>query len=324
MASVIASLFSRSRPPPPAGLHATTPSRPPSGTRRPTGEPGPATREALQELPSARDPWVVLQTIPGVIVDRVNVGGSESGQRSNYMAKGASSDENTWTLDGVVITDMAPLSSPTYWDFDQFQEVRINTGGADVRNQTPGAAVDVILRSGTNQYHGSLRAYLANEGLQGKPRPDPFDPAARAKAGAGHDFIFVDIQPGATFVHHIHATPPRRGAELAYSAVYKSCLGGLTIARAPSHSPRCVPSSRSYLTTGSTAPKLMADLSTRAAHTLPRFIRCGAGRHGLLDCAPRRAALRHRPASPKPSLPSRIGHPGNELALRVARGGRGR
>ena len=84
-------------------------SRPPSGTRRPTGEPGPATREALQELPSARDPWVVLQTIPGVIVDRVNVGGSESGQRSNYMAKGASSDENTWTLDGVVITDMAPV-----------------------------------------------------------------------------------------------------------------------------------------------------------------------------------------------------------------------
>ena len=191
-----------------------------------------------------------------------------------------------------------------------------------------GAAVDVILRSGTNQYHGSLRAHLANEGLSaGKTAPGsirPGGPCQGAKAGAGHDFIFVDIQPGATFVHHIHATPPRRGAELAYSAVYKSCLGGLTIARAPSHSPRCVPSSRSYLTTGSTAPKLMADLSTRAAHTLPRFIRCGAGRHGLLDCAPRRAALRHRPASPKPSLPSRIGHPGNELALRVARGGRGR
>ena len=124
------------------------------------------TVEELQEIPSARDPWVVLQTIPGVIVDRVNVGGSESGQQSNYMAKGASSNENTWTLDGVVITDMASLSSPTYWDFDQFQEVRINTGGADVRNQTPGAAVDVVLKSGTNQYHGSLRGYFANEGFQ--------------------------------------------------------------------------------------------------------------------------------------------------------------
>ena len=124
------------------------------------------TLEELQEIPSSRDPWVVLQTIPGVIVDRVNVGGAESGQQSNYMAKGASSGENTWTLDGVVITDMASLSSPTYWDFDQFQEVRINTGGADVRNQTPGAAVDVVLKSGSNQYHGSVRGYFANEALQ--------------------------------------------------------------------------------------------------------------------------------------------------------------
>ena len=124
------------------------------------------TVEELQEIPSSRDPWVLLQTIPGVVVDRVNVGGAESGQQSLYMAKGASTEENTWTLDGVVVTDMASLSSPTYWDFDQFQEVRINTGGADVRNQTPGAAVDVVLKSGTNQLSGSTRGYFANEGLQ--------------------------------------------------------------------------------------------------------------------------------------------------------------
>ena len=47
------------------------------------------TQAELQEIPSARDPWVVLQTIPGIVVDRVNVGGAESGQQSNYMAKGA-------------------------------------------------------------------------------------------------------------------------------------------------------------------------------------------------------------------------------------------
>ena len=124
------------------------------------------TQEELQEIPSARDPWVVLQTIPGVIVDRVNVGGAESGQQSNFMAKGASSGQNTWTLDGVVVTDMASLSSPGYWDFDMFQEMRINTGGADVRNQTAGASVDMVLKSGTNQYHGSLRGYFAPEGWQ--------------------------------------------------------------------------------------------------------------------------------------------------------------
>ena len=33
------------------------------------------TLDELQNIPSARDPWVVLQTVPGVVVDRVNVGG---------------------------------------------------------------------------------------------------------------------------------------------------------------------------------------------------------------------------------------------------------
>ena len=71
----------------------------------------------------------VLQTIPGVVVDRVNVGGAESGQQSIYVAKGASSGENTWTLDGVVITDMASLFANLHWDFYQFQEVRITPAG---------------------------------------------------------------------------------------------------------------------------------------------------------------------------------------------------
>ena len=48
--------------------------------------------DQLQRLPSARDPWVVLQTVPGVVVDRVNVGGAESGQQSNELAKGAGVD----------------------------------------------------------------------------------------------------------------------------------------------------------------------------------------------------------------------------------------
>ena len=33
--------------------------------------------DELQNIPTARDPWVVLQSVPGIIVDRVNVGGAE-------------------------------------------------------------------------------------------------------------------------------------------------------------------------------------------------------------------------------------------------------
>ena len=131
------------------------------------------TAAELQEVPSSRDPWVVLQTVPGIIVDRVNVGGAESGQQSNYQAKGAAGGENTWNIDGVPITDMSALgSSPTYYDFDMFQEMQVTTGGADVNSATPGVALNFVLKSGSNTPRGSARIYFENEDMQGDNMPE--------------------------------------------------------------------------------------------------------------------------------------------------------
>ena len=120
--------------------------------------------EELQNIPSSRDPWVVLQTVPGIIVDRVNVGGAESGQQSSYQAKGATGADNTWNIDGIAITDMAATgSTPTYYDFDMFQEMQVTTGGADVMSATPGVQLNMVLKSGSNTPHGSTRIYFENE-----------------------------------------------------------------------------------------------------------------------------------------------------------------
>jgi hypothetical protein len=43
------------------------------------------TNADLERIPSARDPWAVLQSTPGVLTDRINVGGSESGQQAQYV-----------------------------------------------------------------------------------------------------------------------------------------------------------------------------------------------------------------------------------------------
>jgi hypothetical protein len=123
--------------------------------------------DELQNIPSSRDPWVVLQTVPGIIVDRVNVGGAESGQQSNYQAKGAKVEDNTWNMDGIAITDMAALgASPTYYDFDMFQEMQVTTGGADPANASPGVQLNFVLRSGTGRWRGSSRFYFEDDGLQ--------------------------------------------------------------------------------------------------------------------------------------------------------------
>src|SRR6185295_1967448 len=44
----------------------------------------PAAQTELERIPTARDPWAVLQATPGVLTDRINVGGNESGQQSVY------------------------------------------------------------------------------------------------------------------------------------------------------------------------------------------------------------------------------------------------
>jgi len=145
------------------------------------------TIEELQNIPSSRDPWVVLQTVPGVIVDRVNVGGAESGQQSAYQAKGAGGGENTWNMDGVAITDMAALgSTPTYYDFDMFQEMQVTTGGADVKSATPGVQLNMVLKSGTNTPHGSTRIYFENEDLQSNNMPADLAAAIGGKTGKGN------------------------------------------------------------------------------------------------------------------------------------------
>jgi hypothetical protein len=142
--------------------------------------------DQLQRLPSARDPWVMLQTVPGVVVDRVNVGGAESGQQSNVLAKGAGVTENTWNLDGIPVTDLAATgSSPTYYNFDMFQEMSVTTGGASATNPTAGAQLNMQFKSGSNAFNGAAHFYGAGEGLQASNLPDELLPLAGA-SGKGN------------------------------------------------------------------------------------------------------------------------------------------
>jgi hypothetical protein len=47
-----------------------------------------------------------------VLVDRVNIAGNETGQQSNFQSKGTRPQDAVWTMDGVVITDMAAVGVP--------------------------------------------------------------------------------------------------------------------------------------------------------------------------------------------------------------------
>jgi hypothetical protein len=123
--------------------------------------------DSLQNIPSARDPWVMLQRVPNISMDRVNVGGSQSGQQSGYISRGGNTGNNKWSLDGVDITDMSATgASPIYYDFDMMQEMQVTTGGADASQQTGGVGINFVTRSGTNRFKGSGRIYNTNDAFE--------------------------------------------------------------------------------------------------------------------------------------------------------------
>jgi Carboxypeptidase regulatory-like domain len=125
------------------------------------------TTEMLQSIPSARDPWVILQQTAGIAMDRENVGGNMSGQQSNYISRGANPTNNKWSLDGVDITDMSATgASPSYYDFDAFQEMTISTGGVDVTQQTGGVGINLVTKSGSDRFRGSARYLVTDDSTE--------------------------------------------------------------------------------------------------------------------------------------------------------------
>jgi hypothetical protein len=124
-------------------------------------------RIEMNSVPTARDPWALLSTAPGVQTDRINVGGNESGQQSNFVGPGSLCTQAVWSLDGMVITDMSAVgSSPGYFDFESFEEMQITTGGSDASVATGGVVLNMVTRRGTDEWRGSARYIAGDDGTQ--------------------------------------------------------------------------------------------------------------------------------------------------------------
>ena len=140
-----------------------------------TGTTTNVTSDELRNIPTSRDPFAIMRTVPGVLVDRVNIGGNETGQQSNFVMKGTRPQDAVWTLDGVVITDMtgaaSGLAAPTYFNFDNFEEIQVSTSGQDITQPTGGLGMNFIVKRGTNRFHGAVRGYFDNNGLQASNVP---------------------------------------------------------------------------------------------------------------------------------------------------------
>ncbi len=125
------------------------------------------TEEELNAVPQSRDPWSVIMTVPGVQTDRINVGGSEAGQQSNFASKGDDGSNATWVMDGIEFVDPgARGATQSYLDFSSFSQMSVTTGGADVAVRSGGAALNFVTKQGSNNHQGSIRLLYADEEFQ--------------------------------------------------------------------------------------------------------------------------------------------------------------
>ncbi|MCI0618477.1 TonB-dependent receptor [bacterium] len=138
-----------------------------------TGTSDTFSREYLEEVPSARDPWTIIDQTTGVDMDRYNVAGSESGQQAVFIARGGTDDNTVYNYDGVNATDPGAMgASPTYFDFDAFEELQISTGGNDASAPNGGVVVNIVTKRAGNKWEGNASYFYSGDSLQGDNTPD--------------------------------------------------------------------------------------------------------------------------------------------------------
>jgi Carboxypeptidase regulatory-like domain/TonB-dependent Receptor Plug Domain len=121
------------------------------------------TKEVFMKLPRNRDFNGLLSTVPGVQYEGVTGG---------LSVDGASGGENMFYIDGTNINNIHFGGQAQSMVMEQVEEVKVTASGYTAEfGGSMGGVVNVISRSGGNEFHGDLYAYYNNnQWMEGKGR----------------------------------------------------------------------------------------------------------------------------------------------------------
>ena len=117
-------------------------------------------QQKLDDLPYSRSLQSLISLVPGLYATGYDVGGSNFGTGSGPGARTfGRTGGNVVMYDGMVWDQ-------TYGDYGSFEEAQITTAskGADAMN--PGLSMNLVIKTGGNQYHGSGMAQYQNGDMQ--------------------------------------------------------------------------------------------------------------------------------------------------------------
>ena len=115
-----------------------------------------AGQDVFNQLPVARDFYGITKLAPGVTQDTYGP-----------SINGSTSAENQYIIDGLNTTGVNTGTEGKTLNFDFVQEVEVKTGGLNAEyGRLTGGAVNVVTKSGGNQFHGDVFGFGEGGGLQ--------------------------------------------------------------------------------------------------------------------------------------------------------------
>jgi len=150
----------------------------------------------ITELPlNGRDYVQLASLTTGVVRTNTgtngNIGGSSTGGQNSFVANGARGTLNNFLLDGVDNNSNDNGGFVLRTSVDAIEEFKIQTNSFSSEfGRSGGAAINAVIKSGTNSYHGSLFEFFRNSALDAR---DFFEDPTQKKAS------FKQNQFGGTF-----------------------------------------------------------------------------------------------------------------------------
>jgi hypothetical protein len=118
---------------------------------------------AIENLPTGRNYASVVQITPGVSSDA----NPENTSQSSITVYGSTGAENVFYIDGVNTTGTEYGFQGKELNFEFIQAIDVKTGGYEAElGRSTGGVINVITKSGGNEFHGDVFAYSDSDSLQ--------------------------------------------------------------------------------------------------------------------------------------------------------------
>jgi hypothetical protein len=171
------------------------------------------TQDIVQDVPHGRSFQSVIQFAPsarnepleGNNIGSNGTGGNAPGSTTNgsdhgFSVAGGSDAENSYLVEGQETANLIGGYSHTNVPFDFIQEVQVKSSGIEAEHGGAlGGVVNVIMKKGSNDYHGSVFMQFENNGMDGGPqaytRYDPNSVLTQRANGSYIDAVTQNYQP---------------------------------------------------------------------------------------------------------------------------------